>query len=65
MKAEERAAFVNSQVACALIEAMGMYVENKQREYLDQPMIYGENDFLMIITRYGIDQDTVRTNLGD
>lgn len=61
MNAEERAAFVNAQSACAQIEAHGMVAENMQRKALGQPMAYDLNAFAAVITKYGIDHNSVVT----
>jgi len=42
---EERAAYVISQSVCALIEAMGMVAENKQREHRGESMAYDACSF--------------------
>lgn len=44
-------ALLISQSVCAMIEAMGMQAENKQREALGQSMAYAEKDFQAIIER--------------
>ena len=63
MTNEQRAAYVMSQSACALIEAMGMQAENKQRETLGQSMAYDEQAFLDAITRNGIYHNAVMSTL--
>jgi len=59
MTPEQKAAFVNSQVACALIEAMGMKAENQQRTHLGQSIAYGEEAFAALIEKYGIHHNAV------
>ena len=55
MNEEARAALLNSQTACALIEAQGMTAENNQREHRGKSPAYGESDFSRLIEKYGID----------
>lgn len=50
----QRAAFLMSQTACALIEAMGMQALNKQREALGHSMAYDDQAFADLIDKYGI-----------
>lgn len=59
MNKEEKAAFINSQSVCAMIEAMGMQAENKQREVLGNSMAYSDEDFFNLINRYGISHNDV------
>jgi len=47
-------AFLISQSVCALITAMGMQAENKQREVLGQSMAYTEENFQEVIQEHGI-----------
>ncbi len=63
MTPEQQAAYVNSQVACALIEAQGMVAENMQRAALGQSMAYVEDDFAAIINKYGIHHNAVLTEM--
>lgn len=65
MDEAQRAAYIQSQTACAMIEAMGMQSENKQREALGHSMAYGEEAFTALISRYGIDHNTVVMFLRD
>lgn len=60
---EGRAAFINSQVACAQIEAAGMVAENTRRASLGQSNAYGEDDFERLIHKYGIHHNAVVTFL--
>ena len=59
MNENENAAYVMSQAACALIEAMGMHAENMQRQQLGQSMAYSDEAFLKLINRYGIHHNAV------
>ena len=51
---ESCAAYINAEVACALIRAKGMEAENRQREHRGEPMAYTEADFTALIEEYGI-----------
>ena len=64
MTEEQNAAYVFSQSACALIEAMGMVAENKQREGLGHSMAYTEEAFDALINKYGIHHNAVITTFG-
>ena len=48
------AAYIQSQSACAMIEAMGMQAENQQRAVEDKSMAYTEEDFEKLLNRYEI-----------
>ena len=65
MTLEERAAYINSQVACALIEMEGMKAENMQRAHLGQSMAYSDTSFIALIERYGIGYNAVLSYLTD
>jgi hypothetical protein len=55
----DNAAYLNSQVACAMIEAMGMQAENEQRKANGLSMAYVEKDFIALIDRYGLGTNSV------
>ena len=59
MTEEQSTAFVNSQVACALIEMEGMKAENMQRQAQGHDMVYLEADFNSIQDRYEIGYNSV------
>lgn len=59
MTPEMKAALVQSQSACALIEAAGMQAENQQRLLSGQSVAYAEEAFNKLIDKYGIGQNTV------
>ena len=61
---EGRAAYVNSQVACALIELEAMKVENQLRAQHGLAQAYGEAQICALIGRYGLDPNSVITTLG-
>ena len=59
MTTEEKVAFINSQIACANIEAMGMVAENMQRASLGHSMAYDDSAFAALIDQYGISHNAV------
>lgn len=59
MSDEAKVAFIQSQVACAMIEAMGMQAENSQRDHRGESMAYVEADFIVLIDKYGIRHNSV------
>lgn len=54
MNENERAVFLMSQTACALIEMEGMKAANIERESHGYALAYGEEAFLALIEKYGI-----------
>ena len=58
MTPEQSAAFVFSQAASALIEAIGMMSENMQRQQNGHSIAYDLPAFLAVVTSYGIDSNT-------
>jgi len=64
MTDEQKAAFIMSQTACALIEAAGMTAENNQRLHAGHSMAYTEDAFLNLIEQYGISHNAVLNFLG-
>lgn len=61
MTEEQKAAYVNSQSICALIEAMGMTAENYQRVCRGESVAYIEADFVALIEKHGIHHNAVLT----
>jgi len=57
--------YINSQVACALIEMHGMVAENKQRESDGRSMAYTQNDFDDLSVRYKITREAVTGGFSD
>ena len=55
---EQRAAYINAQVACAMIEAMGMKAQNEYRMQVGDTLEYLLNDFENLISKYGIDHNS-------
>ncbi len=65
MTNEQKAAYVNSQSVCALIEAMGMAAENQQRAHRGESAAYVEGAFTDLIEKYGIYHNAVLTTFQD
>jgi hypothetical protein len=59
----DKVAYLNSQIACAMIEAMGMQAENKQREIMGNSPAYVEDSFMELLTKYGLHHNSVITFL--
>ena len=59
MTPEQKATFVQSQVACALIEVEAMKAENSQCTNTSLPPTYSQMDFLALIEKYQIGHDAV------
>ena len=59
MNENQQAAFIVSQSASALIEAMGMVAENEQRKHRGESIAYPEAAFTALIDRYGIGHNAV------
>jgi len=56
----EMAVLIQSQIACAMITAMAMKAENKQRAMNGESLAYTEKDFLALLDDYKLHQsDTV------
>lgn len=51
---EERAAYVNSRAAAAMITALGMVAANKEREARGESQAYPEKAFMDLVTEYGL-----------
>jgi hypothetical protein len=62
MTPEQKAAFIMSQVACAMAEIAGMQAENQHRLSLGQSIAYGEEAFAGIAGRYGLGHNDVITH---
>ena len=63
---EKRIAFLNSQVACALIEAQGMTAQNEEAKLNGSTQIpYLKYDFEQLIIKYGIGHNDVIGHLND
>ena len=65
MSEMDRAAYVVSQSAAAVIEALGMIAEDARAETLGNPRRYQQRDFLQVIERYGIHHNAVVSILPD
>jgi len=65
MTPEQKAAYVQAQVACVLTHVASMTAANMQRAACNESMAYNEEDFASLITRYGIHHNTVMTLFHD
>ena len=54
------AAYVVSQAAAAVIEALGMHAENQQRQACGCSMAYDQSAFVEVIAARGLDPKAVR-----
>ena len=61
----DKVAFLNSQITCAMIEAMGMQARNKIELNKGMDIIYNQEDFLALIDKYGLGHNSVITYLND
>ena len=59
MTEEQNLAYINSQTACAMIEAMGMQAQNEWRKCCNMEPEYKYQDFIDVYVRYGIDHNSV------
>jgi len=59
MTEEQQAAYIQSQIACALIEMEGMKAANIARERHDFTLAYSEADFMALLEQYDIDHNSV------
>ena len=62
---EQRSAYIISQVACAMIEAMGMKAQNERRNWVRESPEYIFDDFENLINKYGISHNAVIGYLRD
>ena len=56
---EARAAYVVSQSVAAMIAAMGMAAENKQREHRGESLAYSDKSFFDLIEEFGLGHNNV------
>jgi hypothetical protein len=61
MTENERAAYLSAQVACAMIEALGMMSENMQRQHRGESMAYTEEAFTRLQEQYPIGHNAALT----
>lgn len=59
MTDEQKAAFIQSQAACAMIEAMGMQAANTRSQVVGGSTVFDQADFEALITRYVISHNAV------
>jgi len=60
---DKEIAYILSQSVCALIEAMGMAAENKQREIQGDSPAFSKEHFDNLINQYGIHHSGVVSTL--
>ncbi|MHB8413981.1 MAG: hypothetical protein ACYDB1_01105 [Acidiferrobacteraceae bacterium] len=65
MTDQEKAAYIHSQVACALIEMEAMRAANQYREIQGCTPTYGEEAFRKIIENYPIHHNAVMSLFRD
>jgi hypothetical protein len=63
IRAVQQAAFLQSQVACATIEAMGMAAQNSMCMKAGEPPWFGKHEFDSLIDKYGIGHNAALTTL--
>ena len=63
MTDEQNVAYVQAQTTCAMVEAMGMQAENRQREIEGKSMAYTHEHFYALIEQYGIHHNSLVTRL--
>ena len=56
---EQRAAYINAQVACAMIEAMGMQAQNDYRKHIGEAPEYKLEDFENLLEQYVVNHNSV------
>lgn len=54
MTPEQKAAYIQAQAVCALIEAMGMQALNRDRDTKGLSLAYDDEAFFGLIEKYGI-----------
>lgn len=59
MTSQQGAAYINAQVACAMIEAMGMVAQNALCASKSLELPYRKSDFEALIEKYGIHHNAV------
>ena len=55
----KRITYLQSQIACAMIELEGMKAENEMRKHQDLTIAYPEKAFQDVILKYGIYHNAV------
>ena len=63
MYQEEKPAYIMSQVACALIEALGMLAENQYRLNMEKQIAYDGDSFFKLIDEYHIGHNDIMSFL--
>ena len=65
MTPDQKAAFINSQVACAQIDMAAMAAENEANRCDGRPIAWGSNSFIALIDKYAIGHNAVITFMED
>lgn len=60
---DTKIAYINSQVACAMIEAMGMQADNDYAKSIGEHPKWFKGDFDALMSKYGIHHNAVLTYL--
>lgn len=60
MTPEQLAAYVNAQTAAALIELESFKAANREREMRGYALAWGEDAFMELIEKYGLDGDHIK-----
>ena len=63
MSENDRAAFIMSQAACMVVEALGMQAENKVQEHRQEYPAHDGLTFVQLIEKYGMSHNAVITYL--
>ncbi len=63
MTPEQRIAYIQSQIACALIELEAMKAENLARIFDMKAQAYTEKDFMALIDKYYLHHNGVMSEL--
>ncbi len=65
MDKEQRIAFINSQIVCAMAEIEGMKAENHGRVHRGEAIAYVDEDFFGIVDKFGLSHNRVIMYLSD
>ena len=61
MTDDQKVAYINAMVACALIECAALKAENAEHLMLGQLPPHGKDEIMAIIDKYGISHNAVIT----
>ena len=65
MTVAENCVYIQSQVACALIECAAMQAANEYRKHRGESPAYSEEAFSELINKYGIHHNAVTGSIQD